>query len=180
MKKLCFFLLLLCNASTHAQSNAQASSNTQSSSIGGSGYGGAASAIGHGGAGFGGDSSSISHGGDGGAGGSGGTGAGGIGQGGNGAGGSASSTGQSVHFDQIRQSPSVFMSAPAPTGPCQASRGGFFSFIGGAGLAYSSTLDECEIREESRIAAGIGQPEMAKAILCMAKYASRLEECRKQ
>jgi hypothetical protein len=106
-------------------------------------------------------------------------GAGGIGQGGNGTGGNASNTGnsQSFHYDQVRQSPAVFMGTPAPTAPCQASLGGFLSFIGGVGLAGSRTLKECELRETARIAHGIGQPGMAKRLLCMGEYASQLPDC---
>lgn len=107
-------------------------------------------------------------------------GAGGAGGAANAVGGSASNSGnaQAVHFDQIRQSPSVFMNSPAPTAPCQATVGGFLSFIAGAGISGSYTLDNCEIREEARIAYGVGQPEIAKKILCMGKYASKTDECK--
>lgn len=107
-------------------------------------------------------------------------GAGGAGGAANAVGGSASNSGnaQAVHFDQIRQSPSVFMNSPAPTAPCQATVGGFLSFIAGAGISGSYTLDNCEIREEARIAFGVGQPEIAKKILCMGKYASKTDECK--
>jgi hypothetical protein len=146
---------------------------------------------GSGGVGFGGDggyavsNGGNAYGGQGGAGGLGGNGyggmggAGGIGQGGNGMGGNASNSGnsQSFHYDQVRQSPAVFMGAPAPTAPCQASLGGFLSFIGGVGLAGSRTLKECELRETARIAHAIGQPGMAKRLLCMGEYASQLEDC---
>jgi hypothetical protein len=69
------------------------------------------------------------------------------------------------------------MSAPMATAPCQASMGGFLSFIGGIGLAGSRTLEECEIRESARIAHAVGQPNMAREILCMGKYASQTREC---
>lgn len=97
-----------------------------------------------------------------------------------GTGGTAMNTGnsQSTTYDQVRQSPSVFINTPMPTGPCQASRGGFLSFIGGAGIAYSETLSECEVRETARIAHGIGQAEMAKAIICQAKYAKDTPQCK--
>jgi hypothetical protein len=152
-------------------------------SNGGNAYGGQG---GLGGNGYGGDSSSISHGGAGGLGGNGYGGlggmggAGGIGQGGNGTGGNASNTGnsQSFHYDQVRQSPSVFMGAPMPTGPCQASLGGFLSFIGGVGLAGSRTLEECEKREASRIAYSIGQQQMALEIMCMTEYGAKTSVCK--
>ena len=121
-------------------------------------------------------------GGAGGAGGIGGTAYGGIGGSGGigtGTGGAANNAGnsQSLHFDQVRQSPAVFMGSPAPTAPCQASMGGFLSFIGGIGLAGSRTLEECEIRESARIAHAVGQPHMAREILCMGKYASLTRSC---
>lgn len=140
-----------------------------SGGVGFGGDGGYATSTG----GAGGNSSSIGQGGNG-FGGMGG--AGGIGTG---TGGNASNAGnaQSLHIDQVRQSPSVFMGSPAPTAPCQASVGGFLSFIGGIGLAGSRTLEECEIRESARISHAIGQPKMAKQILCMGKYASLTSEC---
>lgn len=160
-----------------------AGGNSSSVSQGGNGFGGS----GYGGAG--GDSSSVSHGGigmggAGGLGGSGGLGMGGAGgiggQGGDGTGGAANNIGnaQSIHFDQVRQSPSVFMGAPMPTSPCQASMGGFLSFIGGVGLAGSRTLEECEKREASRAAFGIGQAQMALEIMCMTEYGSKTSVCR--
>ena len=87
-------------------------------------------------------------------------------------------TGNVTQFDQIRQSPSVFMNAPAPTAPCQATAGGFVSFIAGGGFAASYTLEQCEIRETARIAHGIGEQAMARKILCKAEFAKDLEECR--
>ncbi len=117
-------------------------------------------------------------GGGGGMGGAGGVGLGGAG--GVGLGGAASNDGnsQSTTYEQVRQSPGVFMNAPAPTAPCQASRGGFLSFIAGAGIAYTETLEECEIRETSRIAHGVGQAQIAKEVLCMGKYARLTAACR--
>lgn len=184
LNKLLFLLASMSLFSPALADNSQSSSNSQGGNGAGYGYGGA-----------GGNSSSIGNGGDGG---NGGTGYGGTGQGGNGYGGlggtglggaggvgmggsgSASNQGiaQSIHFDQVRQSPAVFMNAPAPTAPCQASIGGFLSFIGGVGLAGSRTLKECELRETARIAHGIGRPDMAKRLLCMGEYASQLQECR--
>lgn len=165
--------------------NAQASAN--------GGAGGSASGVGNGfggagGVGHGGDSSSVSHGGAGGVGngfgGAGGVGEGGhaeggtgIGHGGDGTGGEANNAGNTLQTNQVRQSPAVFMGAPAPTAPCQASLGGFLSFIGGIGLAGSRTLEECEIRESSRIAHAIGQPQMAREIVCMGKYAAKTRAC---
>jgi hypothetical protein len=107
---------------------------------------------------------------------------GGAGGNGTGTGGNASNAGnsQAMHFDQVRQSPAVFMGAPMATAPCQASMGGFLSFIGGIGLAGSRTLEECELRELSRIAYSIGQPAMALHVLCKAKYASDFEGCGKK
>jgi hypothetical protein len=154
------------------------------------GTGGNATGIGHGGLG----GTASGFGGAGGIGGAGGLGGlGGIGQGGEGHGGLGGAGGvgqggtatndgnsQGVSIDQPRQSPSVFMGAPAPTAPCQASMGGFLSFIGGIGLAGSRTLEECEVRESSRIAHAIGQPDMAKEIICMGKYASKTRACRDQ
>jgi hypothetical protein len=110
----------------------------------------------------------------------GGTGFGGAGGIGTGTGGNASNTGnsQSLHFDQIRQSPAVFMGAPMPTAVCQATAGGFLSFIAGAGFAASFTLQQCEIREEARSLVGLGRPDLALRVMCAnAKYTSQLEEC---
>ena len=70
------------------------------------------------------------------------------------------------------------MNAPAPTAPCQATAGGFASFIAGVGFAASYTLEQCEIRETARIAHGIGEQTMARKILCKAEFAKDLEECR--
>ena len=123
-----------------------------------------------------------SQGGAGGAGGAGGVG--GVGHGGTGGtgqGGAAYNTGsgnaQNLNFEQQRQSPAVFMQAPMPTAACQASVGGFLSFIGGAGFAYSRTLRECEIREASRLAYSINQSAMAKELICMGEYASQTKAC---
>jgi hypothetical protein len=153
--------------------------SAQSSAFGGEGGAGGAGGTGignggMGGVGFGGNAQGGT--------GLGGLGQGGIGQGGIGQGGAATSEGSNqssnVHFDQIRQSPSVFMGAPMPTAPCQASMGGFLSFIGGIGMAGSRTLEECEIRESSRIAHAVGEQKMAKEILCMGKYASQTSQCK--
>lgn len=112
-------------------------------------------------------------------GGVGGTGLGGEGgAGGIGGAGGVSSASQSYNVEAIRQSPSVFMNAPAPTAPCQATAGGFVSFIAGGGFAASYTLEQCEIRETARIAHGIGEQAMARKILCKAEFAKDLEECR--
>lgn len=147
----------------YATSQGGAGGDASSVSQGGNGFGGS----GYGGAG--GDSSSISHGG---------VGMGGIGTG---TGGNASNAGnaQSIHFDQIRQSPAVFMGAPMPTAVCQATAGGFLSFIGGAGFATSFTLAQCEIREEARSLAALGRPDLGLKIMCAsAKYTSQLDECK--
>lgn len=116
-------------------------------------------------------------------GGAGGVGQGGIGLGGNGTGGDATNAGNSqsasMHIDQVRQSPAVFMNAPMPTANCQATMGGFLSFIGGAGFAVSRTLRECELRELSRSAYAIGQVEMAKFVLCKAEEAKDFKGCAK-
>lgn len=101
-------------------------------------------------------------------------GAGGVGTG---TGGSSINS-QSLHLDQVRQSPAVFMGAPMPTAPCQASIGGFLSFIGGIGLAGSRTLEECEKRESSRIAHSIGETRMAFEIMCMTEYGSKTSSCK--
>jgi hypothetical protein len=154
-----------------------ASDNSHSQS---SANGGDATGIGNGGAG-GAGGTGIGNGGMGGSG-FGGEAHGGVGQGGSGTGGAATNAGNnqsaSMHFDQVRQSPAVFMGAPMPTAPCQASMGGFLSFIGGIGLAGSRTLEECEIRESARISHAIGAQKMAMEILCMGKYASRTAECK--
>ena len=139
---------------------------------------------------------SSAFGGEGGLGGSGGTGIGNGGMGGTGIGGeahggaggvgqggAATSEGSNqtsiVQFDQVRQSPSVFMGAPMPTAVCQATAGGFLSFIGGVGLAASFTLSQCEIREEARSLVGMGRPDLALQVMCMnAKYTSQLKECK--
>ncbi len=115
---------------------------------------------------------------------------GGVGQGGLGGeggvglgtGGTAMNTGneQSLHIDTPRQSPAVFMNVPAPTAVCQATLGGFLSFIGGIGLAGSRTLEECEMRESSRLAYSIGQGVIALEILCMTKYGSQTSVCKKK
>lgn len=179
------FLLSISSIASSDNSSAQSSAIGQ----GGNAYGGT------GGVGFGGDggaggsSSSISHGGNGfggqgGAGGLGGTAYGGIGGAGGigtGTGGNASNAGnsQSLHFDQVRQSPAVFMGAPMPTAVCQATAGGFLSFIGGAGFAASFTLAQCEIREEARSLAALGRPDLGLKIMCAsAKYTSQLDECK--
>jgi hypothetical protein len=155
--------------------------------MGGNAAGGSATGIGHGGAGgFGG--TGIGNGGTGGTGiggeahgGAGGIGQGGIGLGGNGTGGEATNAGNSqsasMNINQERQSPAVFMSAPLPTAPCQATMGGFLSFIGGIGLAGSRTLQECEKRESSRIAYIIGQPKMALELMCMTEYGAKTSAC---
>jgi hypothetical protein len=157
--------------------------------MGGNAAGGSATGIGQGGAGgLGG--TGIGNGGMGGSGfggeahgGAGGVGQGGIGLGGNGTGGDATNAGNSqsasMHFDQVRQSPAVFMNAPMPTANCQATMGGFLSFIGGAGFAVSRTLRECELRELSRSAYAIGQVEMAKFVLCKAEEAKDFKGCGK-
>lgn len=159
--------------------NVQASANG-GNATGGTGIGGTASGFGGAGGvgnGFGG-TGGVGHGGLGGTG-EGGHAEGGIGHGGDATGGEATNAGnaQSLSTHQVRQSPAVFMGAPAPTAPCQASLGGFLSFIGGIGLAGSRTLEECEIRESGRIAHAIGQPEMAKEIVCMGKYAAKTRAC---
>lgn len=170
-----------CADNVSAQASAQGGSSS-SVSNGGTGYGYGGSGVGYGGTG--GSSSSISHGGEGGSGGNGFGGmggVGGIGQGGSAVGGNATNTGnvQSLNFDQVRQSPAVFMSAPMPTAVCQATAGGFLSFIGGLGVAASFTLDQCEIREEARALAGLGRPDLGLKIMCAsAKYTSQLEECK--
>lgn len=115
-------------------------------------------------------------------GGSGGTGIGNGGTGGLGQGGAATNEGNhqsaSMNFDQVRQSPSVFMNAPMPTAVCQATAGGFLSFIGGAGFGMSYTLNQCEVREEARTLVGLGRPDLALKIMCMnAKYTSQLPQC---
>jgi hypothetical protein len=151
--------------------------SAQSSAFGGEGGAGGAGGTGIGNGGMGG----IGIGGEA-HGGAGGVGQGGFGQGGIGQGGAATSEGSNqssiVQFDQVRQSPSVFMGAPMPTAPCQASMGGFLSFIGGIGLAGSRTLEECEIRESARISHAVGEQKMAREILCMGKYASRTSQCK--
>lgn len=170
------FTVFLLSVSSIASSD---NSSAQSSAIGqgGNAYGGT------GGVGFGGDGGA---GGSGGAGGLGGTAYGGIGGAGGigtGTGGNASNAGnsQSLHFDQVRQSPAVFMGAPMPTAVCQATAGGFLSFIGGAGFAASFTLAQCEIREEARSLAALGRPDLGLKIMCAsAKYTSQLDECRQQ
>lgn len=146
----------------------------------GNGYGGMGGAGGLGGIGQGGDSTAtggtgIGHGG---AGGEAHGGTGGIGQGG-----AATNAGNnqsaSMHFDQVRQSPSVLMTSPMPTAVCQATAGGFLSFIGGAGFGMSYTLDQCEIREEARSLVGMGRPDLALQVMCAnAKFTSQLPSCR--
>ena len=177
--------LLLCGpAGADNGGNSQSSSVSQGGS--GFGYGGAGGNAFGGAGGLGGTASSISHGGNG-YGGLGGTGYGGLGGAGGigGAGGNGTGTGtggdasNALHIDQPRQSPAVFMAAPLPTAPCQASMGGFLSFVGGIGLAGSRTLQECEIREEARMLGGIGRQDLALKVMCMAKYTSQLEECRR-
>ncbi len=166
------------NSVGSASSIGYGGSGGSASSIG-NGYGGMGGAGGLGGIGYGGDSTAtggtgIGHGGEGGNG-FGGTG--GIGQGGaaNNAGNSLST---SIQYDQVRQSPAVFMSAPMPTAVCQATAGGFLSFIAGAGFAASFTLDQCEIREEARSLVGIGRPDLALRVMCgNAKFTSKLAEC---
>ena len=137
------------------QAGAAAGAWSDSNATGGSGYGGM--------------------GGSGGAGGIGGVGIGGSG-------GTASNSGnaQSVNFDQVRQAPAVFMNAPMPTSPCQATAGGFLSMFifGGAGVSGSYTLEQCEIREEARSLVGMGRSDLALKVMCMAKYSSRLQECK--
>lgn len=151
-------------------------SSSQSSAFGGSGYGGSAT-------GLGGTASAI--GGEGGAGGLGGYGGlGGIGgaggMGGNGAGGTGGQgTGGQIDIDTPRQSPAVFLNVPAPTAACQATIGGFLSFIGGIGLAGSRTLEECEMRETARLSYAIEQKEIALEILCMTTHASKTRHCKK-
>lgn len=179
MRKL-LLITLLCfakqapadNASAQASSVSQGSTSS-SISNGGVGYGGNSSGIGYGGAG--GDGGI----GNGGMGGMGGLGVGGSG--GNGTGGAANNAGnhQSFSIDTPRQSPAVFMAAPPPTAVCQASMGGFLSFIGGIGLAGSRTLEECEMRESARLAHSIGQNQIALEIMCMTKYGSRTSVCRR-
>lgn len=151
---------------------------SQSSASGGmGGMGGSASGVGNGFGGAGGlGGTGNGYGGAGGVG-EGGHAEGGIGHGGDATGGEANNAGNTLQTNQVRQSPAVFMGAPAPTAPCQASLGGFLSFIGGIGLAGSRTLEECEIRESGRIAHAIGQPDMAKEIVCMGKYAAKTRAC---
>jgi hypothetical protein len=81
-----------------------------------------------------------------------------------------------------RNAPAVFMGSLFPTAPCQGTANGFLSafVFGGVGGGMSFTLEQCEIREEARVAYGIGQPEIAKEILCMAKYASQTKFCKKE
>lgn len=88
---------------------------------------------------------------------------------------------QTINFEGAhRNSPSVLMGSLFPTAPCQATINGFLSafIFGGVGAGTSYTLEQCEMREEARIAYGIGQHEMAKEILCMAKYAKETEVCK--
>lgn len=93
---------------------------------------------------------------------------------------SNSGNNQSMNFETHRSAPSMFMTSPNPTANCQAVlSGGFSAFIfGGIFGAGSYTLEQCEIREEARIAYGIGQQDMAKEILCMSKYAKQTEACK--
>lgn len=183
MKKILLIVLLCFTRSAMADNvSAQASSVSQgsaSSSIshGGIGYGGSASSVSNGGSGYGGEGGEGGIG-YGGMGGTGGLGMGG--NGGNGTGGAANNAGNSQSFsiDTPRQSPAVFMAAPPPTAVCQASLGGFLSFIGGIGLAGSRTLEECEMRESARLAHSIGQNQIALEIMCMTKYGSRTSVCR--
>lgn len=178
MKKL-LLITLLCLAKQASADNVSA----QSSSVS---QGSTSSSISNGGIGYGGNSSGIGYGGAGGDGGIGNGGMGGMGglgvggSGGNGTGGAANNAGnhQSFSIDTPRQSPAVFMAAPPPTAVCQASLGGFLSFIGGIGLAGSRTLEECEIRELARVSYSIGQPAMALHVLCKAKYAQDFEGCK--
>ena len=184
-------LLVIVPAEAFGQSGGNITNSVGSASAvgmgGAGGLGGNASSIGQGGAGglggigYGGDASALggnanAGGGDGG---SGYGGAGGIGQGGaaNNAGNHQSS---SMQFEQIRQSPSVFMNTPMPTSPCQETMGGFLSFIGGAGFALSKRERECELRELSRAAYAIGQPRMAFHVLCKAEHAQDFEGCKER
>lgn len=99
-----------------------------------------------------------------------------------GMGGNASNSGnaQMVDFSNPHQAPSVMMGSLFPTAPCQGTANGFLSafIFGGLGGGTSFTLSQCEIREEARMAYSIGQPDMAKAIICMAKYAKKTPQCR--
>jgi hypothetical protein len=173
-----FTVFLLSLSPIASSDNSSAQGGNGFGGDGGTAFGGSSSSISQGGNGFGGMGGQGGAGGLGGDGGAGGTGygIGGAGGIGTGTGGNASNS-QSLHFDQVRQSPAVFMGAPMATAPCQASMGGFLSFIGGIGLAGSRTLEECEIRESARISHAIGQPKMAKQIICMGKYASQTREC---
>jgi hypothetical protein len=164
---LLLLILILAYGAVDAWADNQSSTSHSSSSGGAGGLGGAGgTGIGNGGTGgngFGGEA----HGG-----------AGGIGQGG-----AASNAGNnqssSMHFEQIRQSPAVFMSAPMPTAVCQATAGGFLSFIAGAGFAASFTLSACEVREEARSLVGMGRPDLALKVMCRnAQYTSQLDECK--
>jgi hypothetical protein len=94
--------------------------------------------------------------------------------------GNAVSSGGNVSMHTPRQAPSVFMSAPMPTAPCQATAGGFLSLFifGGAGLNGSYTLDECLIKEEARHWVSVGDLTIAKKVLCMAKFSKTLPECK--
>lgn len=117
----------------------------------------------------------------------GGTGGNGYGYGGTGgAGGISNATNQgntqslSSNFSSPHQAPAVMQGSLFPTAPCQGTANGFLSafVFGGIGGGSSFTLSNCEIREEARVAYGIGQSEIAKKILCMGKYASKTPECK--
>jgi len=182
-------ILLAAIPKAYGDNNAISNVNTNSSMGGAGGMGGSAT----GGTG-------IGHGGQGGTGGSGGHATGGSSSStatggdsdvsvqavsGNVTGGNSSSTSspnnsQAITYETVRQSPSVFLTAPHPTAVCQGSLGFFATFIGGLGFSTSHTLEECEKRETARVAFGIDQPAIAKQVLCMTKFASQTTECKPQ
>lgn len=97
---------------------------------------------------------------------------GGSGQGGNAVGGNVS-----MHMPH--QAPAMFMPAPPPTAPCQATIGGVLSLFifGGVGGNGSYDLQWCRILEEARLWVANGDRDTAAEVLCQSKYSENTIRC---
>jgi hypothetical protein len=97
-----------------------------------------------------------------------------------GQGGNSSSGGNSYDSNEStpRQTPPAFAGNVEPTASCKNARnGGASAPIAGLSFGWSTSDDECDLRETARMFYQLGQTQLAVALLCQSKAAKRLPAC---
>lgn len=97
-----------------------------------------------------------------------------------GQGGASNSGGNSYTSDESipHQTPPAFAGSVQPTASCKNARnGGASAPVAGVSFGWSTSDDECDLRETAREFFEMGQPAIGVALLCQSKAAKRLPSC---